>query len=136
MDQDLELKNFLQKVAGFVKLAIGEIEELKDTVHELNKTAAVKIKKDEKNYTLLKKAADALYDLDFITDSMEREVFLKRAQENPIYLAEVIGKICKSSSVAMIGSPARVAVSSRYSEYDPVAAKAFGWDGSSTILDE
>jgi hypothetical protein len=136
MPEGNELNIFLQKVAGFVKLALDEIEELKDTVQELNKTAAVKNKRDEKSTLSLKKAADALYDLDFITDSIERETFMKKAQENPMYLADVIGKICKSSSVAMIGSPARVAVNSRYSENDPVAIKAFGWNGEANIFDE
>jgi hypothetical protein len=135
----------LQKVASFVKVAIDETEGQRLALFQFQKKeAALKQKqteeekaKDEslKQYSRsLDKAADALYKTDFITDEFERREFVKRAQQNPSYLASVVEKLCKAADVALIGSPARVAVKRAEDEIDPVRARAFGLSTSSSVI--
>lgn len=131
---------FLQKVAQFVKLAIEDIESKQENVLEMKKQAAAEAQRWEGYNGSLKKAAQALYDADFITDEVERNRFLKKASENPSYLSSVIVKVCNAADVALIGSPARVAVRQKQGEeFDPVKARAFGYDysgGTSSFLDD
>ena len=141
MDVDL----LLQKVASFVKVAIDETEEQRFTLFQFQKKEAAlkqKLAEEEKAkeensrqyFRSLDKAAEALYKTDFITDEFERREFVKRAQQNPGYLASVIEKLCKAADVALIGSPARVAVKRSEDEIDPVRARAFGLSNSSSVI--
>lgn len=134
-----DLNLFLRKVAQFVKLAVDELDARKEQVVELRKTAAYEARRQEDYLQSLRKAASALYDADFITDEVERKRFLKKAEQDPSYLSSVIVKVCNAADVALIGSPARVAVRQKQGEeYDPVKARAFGLDytGASSTLDD
>lgn len=137
-------KKFLQKVADFVKIAVNEAGHLSDKTAELEaevlqyrkKEAAEAIARDRLDVAL-KKAADALYDADFITDDIERRNFLKKAREDVSYLARTLEKVCNAADVALIGKPARVAnKQQKEAEYDPVMAKAFGFSANASIIDE
>jgi hypothetical protein len=136
-------KLFLQKVAQFAKISVSALERLDDKVEDLE-TELLGYRKKEAQEDLkkvklegsLEKAARALYDADFLTDETERRKFLKRAKEEPSYLVDVLIKVCNAADVALIGSPARVASKPKQAEYDPVAARAFGWSTSDGILDE
>lgn len=124
-----DLNQFLQKVAQFVKLAIDEIDARNENLVELRKTAAAEARRQNNYQESLSKAAHALYEADFITDEIERKKFLKKASEDPSYLSSVIVKVCNAADVALIGSPASVAVRQKQGEeFDPVKARAFGWD--------
>lgn len=134
-----DINVFLQKVAQFVKLAINELDAKQERVVELRKEAAVVDRKWTDYSASLNKAASALYDADFITDEVERRKFLKKASEDPSYLSSVIVKVCGAADVALIGSPAGVAMRQQKQgeEFDPVKARAFGWDySSSQLLDD
>lgn len=141
----MEIDLLLQKVASFVKVAIDETEEQRFALYQFQKKEAAlrqKLAEEElavvensRNYLRsLDKAADALYKTDFITDEFERKEFMKRAQQNPSYLASVVEKLCKAADVALIGSPARVAVRRAEDEVDPVRARAFGLSNSQSVI--
>lgn len=136
--QDLSL--LTEKVAQFVKLATHELHIQQDRVVEFKKQAAAEARRQEGYQQSLQKAARALYDADFITDEMERRKFLRKAAEDPSYLSSVIVKVCNAADVALIGSPARVAVRQKQGEeFDPVKARAFGTDYtglSGNLLDD
>lgn len=134
MDKTVPVNNqFLSKIAEFTKTAIDEIEELEVQLSQLRKQAAAKAAAQQVFERSLEKAADALYQSDFITDIMERREFLKRAKEDPAYLTRMIVKLCDAADVASIGSPARV-TSLKQAEYDPVMARAFGYGSSSNSI--
>lgn len=129
--------NLLQKTAEFTKVALREIGELKTKVasFELEKQA-----KDEKFARSLNKAAEALYSSDFLTDDSEKQDFVKRATEDPAFMAGVIEKVCNAADVAQMGSPGST-TNNKTGSYDlvndPVAIRAFGWGPSSNnILDD
>lgn len=137
-------RKFLQKVAEFVNIAINESGHLSDKTAELEevilsyrkKEAALAIANDRLEIDL-KKAADALYDADFITDDVERRNFLKKAREDTSYLARTLEKVCNAADIALIGKPARVAnKQQKEAEHDPVMAKAFGYSANASIIDE
>jgi hypothetical protein len=131
---------FLQKVAQFTNIALNEIEALEDRVIQLRKKEAAEkhtaIEKQAKLEFALEKAARALYESDFLTDDFEKRKFLKLAKEDPSYLADVLERVCKAADVSLIGIPARVAAKNKNAEYDPVAAKAFGWGRDQTTFEE
>ncbi len=125
----------LRDMASFVKLAIDETDRLNDHVIELKKKEAAD-EIDKARYELaLKKAADALYDTDFLTDEYEKKTFLRKAAEDPVYVVRFLEKVCEAADIAPIGKPARVASKPKEAEYDPVMARAFGWK-SNAIIDE
>ncbi len=127
----------LEKMSSFTKKALSEIQEKDDIISDYLRKEASDKKKWNEFSSLLKQAAQALYDSDFITDEPERRTFLKRAQENPAYALSVLVKVCNAADVALIGKTARVAAKPKDAEYDPVMAKAFGWYGNSnTIIDD
>jgi hypothetical protein len=121
-----EVKIFLQKVAEFTKIALNEIESKDRLIYGFKKEAAADLIKEARYEDSLEKAADALYNLDFITDKYERREFLKKAKQDPSYLASMLIKVCDASDVASIGSPARVTKIKQAEDYDPVMEKAFG----------
>lgn len=127
---------FLTQVAQFVKLAIDNSEELTDKILNQKKTAAVEELNKEKYRVALSKAADALYDSDFLTDETEKRTFLRKAAEDPVYVVRTLEKVCEAADVAQIGKPARVAARPKEAEYDPVMEAAFGIGSSRSIMDE
>lgn len=133
---------FLSKIASFTKIALDEIAELEQELSIIRKKEAsakyTTLEKNAKYASTLEKAAEALYDTDFLTDDVERVKFLKLAKENPTYLAETLIKVCHAADVSLLGTPARASIkmSSQFADDDPVAAKAFGYRSSSLIFDE
>ena len=129
--------NILQLVTSFVKLAIDSNEELQDKLLAQKKAAAIADLDKEKYRYALQKAADALYDTDFLTDETEKKTFLRKAAEDPIYVVRTLEKVCEAADVAQIGRPARVAARpNKEAEYDPVMAAAFGYNSSRGIIDD
>jgi len=127
---------FLSKVAQFVKLALSENRQLKQQVDELSTKRIKQAQEELQLESAVDKAAKALYDSDFLTDQREVNQFVKKANSDPIYLANTLTKVCNAADVALIGLPAKTAESraNEKEEYDPVMAKAFGWY-SNNILD-
>jgi hypothetical protein len=128
--------NFLSAVANFVKLAIDSTEDLQDQVLAHKKAAAIEHLNEEKYRIELHKAADSLYDSDFLTDEQEKRKFLRKAAEDKVYVVRTLQKVCEAADVAQIGKPARVAARPKQAEYDPVMAAAFGYDSNRGIMDE
>jgi hypothetical protein len=128
-------KQALDKVATFVNVALSEISQLS------KKVAAYESKKAEEdrqeNIALegaLKKAAEAMYNSDFINDEEEKTLFVKKAKEDALYLAKVVERVCNAADVAYMGKSASVK-SSNQSD-DPVMRRAFGYDNNYSLLDD
>lgn len=129
MSKKIEVdKVLLQKFAEFIDIALSEIKGLRNQVsYHLTKQA-------EQNTTLERyqesviKVSNALYnsDLDFVVGDFDRRKFIKRAMEDPSYLARTLEKVCNAADVTNIGKPARVAVNKQAAMNDPVYARAFG----------
>lgn len=128
--------SFLQTVSSFVKLALDNSEQLQDDIISLKKQATVEEINREKYRIALTKAADALYDSDFLTDEHEKRSFLRKAAEDPVYVVRFLEKVCEAADVAQIGKPARVAAKPKEAEFDPVMAKAFGYHSGAGIIDD
>ena len=128
--------NFLTKVAEYVRLSIDSNLLLQEKLYQQQKEAAVKDLNKEKYLFAIQKAADALYDTDFLTDEHEKRMFLRKAAEDPVYVVRTLEKVCEAADVAQIGKPARVAARPKEAEYDPVMAAAFGYDSAKGIIDD
>jgi len=128
-------KQALHKVEAFVKVALSEIAELKQQVHTLQvKEGAETVRKNTELDQAIKKAADAMYSSDFINDEDERALFVKRAKEDPKYLAKVVERVCNAADVAYMGKSATVKASGQSD--DPVLRRAFGYDNGYNLLDD
>jgi hypothetical protein len=125
------------KVKEFVKVAVSQVETLEDKVAELEDQVEEYTEKQAGLSTALEKAAKALCESDFITED-RGQTFVKRAMENPAYLAKVIEKLCEASDVMTIGRPSTI--SNKNAEaLDPVKVRAFGLrtqEGSYQLLDD
>jgi len=128
--------NFLSKVAEFVTMAIDSNQALQERVYNQQKQATVNDLDKEKYRVALNKAADALYDSDFLTDETEKRTFLRKAAEDPVYVVRTLEKVCEAADVAQIGKPARVAARPKEAEYDPVYELAFGYNSNKGIIDD
>jgi hypothetical protein len=132
MDQEV-LNN---KMAEFVKVATSEITDLREQLSEYRKKEAAEIAaRDEEFEAALKKAADALYNSDFITDEDEKRAFVKRAKEDSKYLARTVERVCNAADVAYMGKVATVKTDNNI-ENDPVMKRAFGFDSNYSLLDD
>ena len=131
--------NFLTQVSEFVKLAIDasalQAQQLNDQVFELKKQAAIRDLEREKYRVALVKAANVLYDTDFLTGEEEKKTFLRKAAEDPLYVLRVLEKVCEAADVAQIGKPARIAAKPKEAEYDPVMEAAFGYQSGRDLTD-
>jgi len=128
-------KQALHKIEDFVKVALSEISELKQQVTTLKtKEASLAAKKDTELKDALKKAAEAMYSSDFINDEEEKATFVKKAMEDPKYLAKVVERVCNAADVAYMGKSASVKTSNHSD--DPVLRRAFGYDGNYSLLDD
>ena len=119
---------FLQKFAEFTSLVVAEVNNLRAQVQShLQKEASVETDKGQYKQAVTK-VANALYnsDLDFITGDFDHRKFIKRASEDPSYLARTFEKVCNAADVSLIGRPARVAAIKKQASFDPVYARAFG----------
>jgi hypothetical protein len=130
------INKLLTQCSEFVKLALDSNISLQERLYYQVKQAAIHDLEKEKYRVALQKAADALYDSDFLTDEHEKRMFLKKAMEDPVYIVRTLEKVCEAADVAQIGKPARVAARPKEAEYDPVMAAAFGYDSSKGIIDD
>ena len=129
-------KEMTSKFEEFVKIALAEIDGLKQQLKGVNeKIANDEEVRDEEFEQALKQAAAALYDSDFINDEYDKRKFVKKAKENHKYLAEVIQKVCQAADVSTFGSVASVKTAGDVSN-DPVMRRAFGYDVNYNLLDE
>ena len=119
-------KVFLQKIAEFTSIVLNKVAELEAQVTVQLKKEAAEVENKEKYSYALRKAAQALYDADFLFDSDEQRQFLSKASEDSSYVPKMLEKVCKASEVSLIGTPARVAHSKVAVVNDPVYSKAFG----------
>ena len=127
------LSSFLQKVAIFTKIAVSRVDNLEDKIDTLEVKEAAVVRRSN---DLVKRAAQLLYDSDFIQNDYEKSKFLKQAESDPVgTLAKALERVCKAAEVTSIGSPARIAAKPKMAEYDPVAARAFGLDINQSFLD-
>jgi FtsZ-binding cell division protein ZapB len=128
-------KQALHKIENFVKTALSEISDLQEQVTELQtKKAEEQASQNKSLEEALKKAAEAMYSSDFINDEDEKRAFVKKAKEDSLYLARVVERVCNAADVAYMGKSATVK-SSNTSE-DPVMRRAFGYDGSYSLLED
>jgi len=128
-------KEALLKIEQFVKVALAEIAELKEQLNRKQvKQAAESAAKDKEFEGALKKAAEAMYNSDFITDEDEKISFVKNAKEDYKYLAKVVERVCNAADVAYMGKTATV--KSSHQTDDPVMRRAFGYSNSYSLLDD
>jgi hypothetical protein len=126
----------LEKVAGFIKLAINQTGELEADNLALRKKLACEAIDQEKYELALHKTADALYDSDFITDETEKKTFLRKAAEDPVYVVRFLEKVCEQADVAQMGKPARIKAVDKEASLDPVMMRAFGYHSAAGLVDE
>ena len=127
-------KEALHKVENFVKVALTEITDLQQQVASYKIKQAEELQASKELEAALKKAAQAMYDSDFINDDEEKKIFVKKAKEDSKYLARVVERICNAADVSYMGKSANVK-SSSHSE-DPVMRRAFGYDANYNLLDD
>lgn len=128
-------KQALHKIESFVKIALAEISDLNQQVKFYQtKQAEEQSRTDKELDFALKKAAEAMYNSDFINDEDEKELFVKKAKEDSRYLAKIVERVCNASDVAFMGKAANVKASTHSD--DPVMRRAFGYDGNYSLLDE
>jgi len=126
-------EQLLLKFAEFTGVVMGEIKSLRSQLsQQMQKAAAHDTAKSQYQQSVIK-VAEALYnsDFDLVTGDFDRRKFIKRAMEDPSYLAQTLEKVCNAADVSLIGKPARVAANKKLASYDPVYARAFGFDKSS-----
>ena len=128
-------KKALLKIETFVKLALEEISSLEQKLAESHiKQASETAIKNQELDSALKKAAEAMYSADFITDADEKTLFVKKAKDDATYLAKVVERVCNASDVAFMGKMATVKASGQSD--DPVMRRAFGYDLNYSLFDE
>lgn len=127
-------KQALHKIEEFVKVALAEISELQHRLSSLQVKQAADLAQDNRELdTVLKKAAEAMYNSDFINDEDEKALFVKKAKEDSKYLAQVVERVCNAADVAYMGKVATV--KSSIQTDDPVMRRAFGNGGNYSLLD-
>lgn len=132
----------LEKVAQFNKIALEEISSLQAKIVKLEKDAIAQ--KDYENVKLesaVEKAANALYESDFLNSKYEVRDFIKKASNDPVYLVKVLEKVCAYKDVANLGSPSSVSIkSASYDEKlgpDPIMQRCFGTQSQNfNLLDD
>lgn len=126
---------FLQKFAEFTKVALSEIDNLKSQLDKQIKKEARYDSSQEDYSDSIRKIADILHssDYDFIIGDSRKE-FIKKASENPFFVADAFRKVCEASGVSLIGRPARVAATRKVASLDPVYARAFGVNATNSFI--
>jgi hypothetical protein len=128
-------KEALNKIEQFVKVALTEIGDLKRQLTEQQtKQASDSQIRDREVEAALKKAAEAMYNSDFINDEDEKALFVKKASTDMKYLANIVERVCNAADVAYMGKSATVKSSGQSD--DPVVRRAFGYSGSYNLLDD
>ena len=127
-------KEAAQKIEDFIKTALAEIDQLKQQVEVYQTKQASAQSNDTRELdSALKKAAEAMYNSDFILDEDEKRTFVKKAKADAKYLAKELERVCNASDVAYMGKVA--SVKSGNSEVDPVMRRAFGYDDTYNLMD-
>ena len=98
--------DFLTKVAEFISLAIDNNNRMKARIFEQQKQAVVKDLDADKRSIEIQKAADALYDSDYLTSEAEKKLFLRKAAEDQIYVIRTLIKMAEASDVSQLGAAA------------------------------
>lgn len=129
-------KELLEKTAQFHKLAFEEINTLRSKIASYEKEEEAREYAEDKLKVAVKKAADALYESDFITDSHSYRDFVKKASIDPANLAKAIEKVCSYKDVSGIGTVSSVTIKTAEEDNDPIMVRAFGRNSSSTNLFE
>lgn len=125
---------FFTKVAEFININLNDRKQL------LNKVAEYQTKKAAYEAKLafydeaISKIANVLLEEDFLTGSRECETFMKKAKEDPSFLASSIKKVCESAGISVMGKTARVAVKNTLEIDDPIMRRAFGYSSSGSVL--
>jgi predicted urease superfamily metal-dependent hydrolase len=128
-------KQALHKVENFVKVALSEISDLQQKVSALQVKQAEEVLQSNREFeAALKKAAEAMYNSDFINDEDEKMNFVKKAQQDPKYLARMVERVCNAADVSYMGKSS--SVKSSTPSDDPVMRRAFGYGGSYSLLDD
>jgi len=127
-------KQALHKVEQFVKVALSEIADLKTQLQEQQVKKAASEANNKEFEAALKKAAQAMYNSDFINDEEEKALFVKKAQEDIKYLAKVVEKVCAAADVSYMGKVASVKTAPQTD--DPVMRRAFGYGSYDNLLDD
>lgn len=128
-------KEALNKIKDFVKIALSEISELQQQLDVFKNKEHEKVAAHDREFEqALKKAAEAMYSSDFINDDEEKKSFIKKAKEDPSYLAKIVERVCNAADVAYMGKQATVKSSTQTE--DPVMRRAFGYEHSYSLLDE
>jgi hypothetical protein len=126
------LRQLCVKVAQYVEVVSDRLDVQAQTLAGLQKEAHLREIREVAYRQALKKAAQVLYETDFFSEEAERRKFLKEAAADPNVVVATLIKVCHAADVALIGTPARVALKNKQGEeFDPVKAKAFGLDPSS-----
>ena len=115
----------LSQVAAFIKVAVDTNEELEGTLLELRKKQAAEALDQDRYELALKKAADVLYDSDFLTDEREKRTFIRKAAEDPSYVVRMLENVCQASDISQLGKVAKVSARPKEAAFDPVMARAF-----------
>ena len=128
-------KEALNKIEQFVKVALAEISDLKQQLadHQTKQASDNSIRAREVEVAL-KKAAEAMYNSDFINDEDEKALFVKKASTDIKYLANIVERVCNAADVAYMGKSSTV--KSAGQSDDPVVRRAFGYSGSYSLLDD
>ena len=114
----------LNKMAEYITLNNIERNELSEKMASVLEKEAQLIQEIETFKVSITKIADVLFQEDFLTGDTEKDRFVKRAQEDKDYLASFVKRVCKSASVSVMGSPARVAVKNASESTDPIMRRA------------
>lgn len=133
----IEVETFLlQKFAEFTKVVLSELNNLRTQLNTQMKKEATYDSSREEYINSVEKIAEVLHhsDYDFIIGKSKKE-FINKAASDPQFVAEAFEKVCEASGVSLIGRPARVAASRKVASYDPVYAKAFGYNPGGNITD-
>lgn len=127
-------KEALHKIEQFVKIALDEIAGLRQQLQAQQVKIAEANLQEKELERALKKAAQAMYDSDFINDEDEKALFVKKAKEDSKYLATVIERVCNAADVSYMGKVASVKTAPQTD--DPVMRRAFGYSSYDMLLDD
>lgn len=131
-------KEILNKTAEYVKQAVSEVSSLRSENHQLQyqvkQAQEVREQFDSSMESMIKKIADTLYDTDFITDKYAYQDFIKKANQNPQYLANIFTRVCDSKDVGTMGMSSNVKVAS-HDDSDPIYNRSFGLQYNSDLID-
>lgn len=114
---------FLSKIASFISISGSTISDLQV---KLDSRLQKEAQDRRQNTELLKQAAEALYDADFLLDQYEKRDFIKESQDNPYHLAKILKRVCNAKDVATMGYATDIGIEKKAHVNDPIYNKVFG----------